>query len=363
MHRLSSAAPDWRHGRFAAQPRRRDVPWRCCSRCSRSAPGVVPRPRRSGCPTSATSRRPGSRRRRNASSASRWSRRSAPRAGTSTTPRSTTTSTSSATGSCPPAPNRSDFEFFAVADPSINAFALPGGFVGVNTGLVLLAQTESELASVLAHEITHVTQRHCTRSLAGQQRSLLYSLAALAVAIAASRSGSSSAGQATSAAIASAQALAIQTQLNYTREHEYEADRIGFQRLMPAGFDPTSMATFMDRLQKSNRFADGNAPSYLRSHPITYERVAEAQARAYGEPYRQVGRLARLPPRARAAAQLHGHRPRRPSRTSARRWPSASSTIRWRRATASSPRCCAPRTSPPRSRSSQRSRTRRRRTR
>ena len=206
--------------------------------------------------------------------------------------------------------DRFDFEFFAVPDPSINAFALPGGFVGVNTGLVLLAQSESELASVLAHEITHVTQRHYTRSLAGQQRSLLYSLAALAVAIAASRSGSSSAGQATSAAVASAQALAIQTQLNYTREHEYEADRIGYQRLVAAGFDPTSMATFMDRLQKSNRFADGNAPSYLRSHPITYERVAEAQARAYGEPYRQVARLARLPPRARAAAQLHGHRPR-----------------------------------------------------
>jgi predicted Zn-dependent protease len=185
--------------------------------------------------------------------------------------------------------DRFDFEFFAVPDPSINAFALPGGFVGVNTGLILLAQSESELASVLAHEITHVTQRHYTRALAGQQRSLLYSLAALAVAIAASRSGSSSAGQATSAAVASAQALAIQTQLNYTREHEYEADRIGYQRLVGAGFDPTSMATFMDRLQKSNRFADGNAPSYLRSHPITYERVAEAQARAYGERYRQVG--------------------------------------------------------------------------
>lgn len=90
-----------------------------------------------------------------------------------------------------------DFEFFAVPDPSINAFALPGGFVGVNTGLVLLAQSESELASVLAHEITHVTQHHYARGLIGQQRSLLYSLAALAVAIAASRSGSSSAGDAT----------------------------------------------------------------------------------------------------------------------------------------------------------------------
>lgn len=185
------------------------------------------------------------------------------------------------------AADRFDFEFFAVPDPGINAFALPGGFVGVHTGLILLAQSESELASVLAHEITHVTQRHYARSLAGQQRSLLYQLAALAVAVAAARSGSSSAGQATSAALASAQALAIQTQLNYTREHEYEADRVGYQRLVAAGFDPNGMATLMARLQRSSRFSDSNAPSYLRSHPITYERIAEAQARAHGEPYRQ----------------------------------------------------------------------------
>jgi beta-barrel assembly-enhancing protease len=113
-------------------------------------------------------------------------------------------------------------------------------------------------------------------------------LAGLAVAIAASRSSSSSAGQATSAAIASGQALAIQSQINFTRENEYEADRIGFQRLDAAGFDVYAMATMMDRLQKSSRFADGNAPSYLRSHPVTHERVAEAQSRAYGKPYRQV---------------------------------------------------------------------------
>jgi predicted Zn-dependent protease len=183
---------------------------------------------------------------------------------------------------------RQDFEFFAVPDPTINAFALPGGYIGVNTGLILLAQTESELASVLAHEITHVTQRHMARSLVGQQRSLLYSLAALALALAASRSNSVSSGQVVTAGIASAQALAIQSQINYTREHEFEADRIGFQRLDAAGFDDTAMATFMERLQRANRFADGSAPSYLRTHPITHERVAEAQARAFGKPYRQV---------------------------------------------------------------------------
>jgi predicted Zn-dependent protease len=183
---------------------------------------------------------------------------------------------------------RQDFEFFAVPDPSINAFALPGGYIGVNTGLILLTQSESELASVLAHEITHVTQRHLTRMASGQKDALLLSLAALAVAVAASQSGSSSSGQVIGAAITSAQALAIQSQINYTREHEYEADRIGFQRLRAAGFDVTAAAVFMTRLQRSSRFADGNMPSYLRTHPITTERVAEAQARAESVPYRQV---------------------------------------------------------------------------
>jgi predicted Zn-dependent protease len=181
-----------------------------------------------------------------------------------------------------------DFEFFAVADPSINAFALPGGFVGVNTGTILLAQTESELAAVLAHEISHVTQHHMTRMAAKSQRSMLLSLAALALAIASTRSKSSSSGDMTQAAIASAQALAIQGQINFTRENEYEADRIGFQRLEVAGYDVTAMATFMKRLQKAGTFADGTAPSYLRTHPVTYERIAEAEARAASVPYRQV---------------------------------------------------------------------------
>ncbi len=180
---------------------------------------------------------------------------------------------------------RLDFEFFAVPDPVVNAFALPGGFVGVNVGLILLTQTESELAAVLAHEISHVTQHHMVRSLAGQQRSMLLSLAALAVAIAAARTGN---GQAATAAAAGAQAMGIQSQLNFTRENEYEADRIGFQRLDAAGFDVTAMATFMERLQKASRFTDSNAPSYLRDHPVTSERIAEAQARAQDKPYRQV---------------------------------------------------------------------------
>ena len=183
---------------------------------------------------------------------------------------------------------KQDFVFFAVPDNQINAFALPGGFVGVNTGLILLAQNESELASVLAHEISHVTQRHITRMLANQQTSMLLSLAGLAAAILASRAGGNTSSQTVPAVIAGTQAMAAQNQLSFTRENEYEADRIGFARLVAAGFDPGAMGAFFDRLQRASRFVESNAPSYLRTHPITYERVAEAKTRAEQLPYRQV---------------------------------------------------------------------------
>src|SRR6202171_5896771 len=181
-----------------------------------------------------------------------------------------------------------DFEFFAGGDPSINAFALPGGFIGVNTGLILLCQSESELASVLAHEISHVTQHHIARSVSKQKDAMLATLAVLAAAVVAARSSSSNSGQMTQAAIASAQGIAMQMQINFTRQNEQEADRIGFQRLDAAGFDVTGMATLMERLQRSTRFVEGNTPSYLRDHPVTYERIADAQARAQGKPFRQV---------------------------------------------------------------------------
>jgi beta-barrel assembly-enhancing protease len=181
-----------------------------------------------------------------------------------------------------------DFEFFAIGDSAINAFALPGGFVGVNTGLILLAQSESELASVLGHEITHVTQHHIARSIDAQRDALLGSLAALAAAVLASRSHSSSSGEMTSAAIASAQGIAIQSQINFTRQNEEEADRLGFERTYAAGFDPTAMATFFQRLQKASSWFEGNSPSYLHDHPETYQRIAEAQSRAFTKPFRQV---------------------------------------------------------------------------
>ncbi|MDB5927576.1 MAG: peptidase Ste24p [Betaproteobacteria bacterium] len=181
--------------------------------------------------------------------------------------------------------SRQDFEFFLINERSINAFALPGGFVGVHTGLILAAQSESELASVIAHEIAHVTQRHIARIIAQQKQSAVMSLAALAVAILAARSSPDVA----SAATAFGQAGAIQNLLNFTRDHEREADRVGLQILEGAGYDPRSMAMFFERLQRATRIYDiGGAPSYLRTHPVTYERIADIQNRLERLPYRQI---------------------------------------------------------------------------
>jgi predicted Zn-dependent protease len=168
------------------------------------------------------------------------------------------------------------FIFFAVRDSSINAFALPGGYIGVHTGLIAAARTESELAGVLAHEIAHVSQNHIARIVDAQKNSTLTTLAALAIAILAARSDQ---GQVSQAAIATAQALSIQNQLDYTREHEREADRVGLQTLSNAGYDPTGMATFFERLQAQGRIAESKAPAYLRTHPLTYERIADIENR------------------------------------------------------------------------------------
>lgn len=176
------------------------------------------------------------------------------------------------------------FEFFVVKDATLNAFALPGGFIGVHTGLILSAQSESELASVLSHEIAHVTQHHLARMIAGTQKNTITSLAALAVAILASRSNP----QVANAAIATVQATSIQSQLDYTREHEREADRIGLQTLERSGFDPRAMESFFERLQKYGRLYENNAPVYLRTHPLTTERIADVQNRVESLPYRQV---------------------------------------------------------------------------
>lgn len=176
------------------------------------------------------------------------------------------------------------FEFFVLDDYNINAFALPGGFIGVNTGLLLTSQSESELASVLGHEIAHVTQHHLARMIAGTRNDSLASMAAMAIAILAARGNS----QASQAAIASTQAHAIQNKLDYTRRHEQEADRIGFDLLLKSGFNVHAMPEFLNRMQTATRLLEGNMPGYLRTHPITSERIADIENRAQKQPYRLI---------------------------------------------------------------------------
>jgi predicted Zn-dependent protease len=180
--------------------------------------------------------------------------------------------------------NQRDFNFFVIDDPTVNAFALPGGNIGVHTGLLLTAQNESELASVIAHEISHVTQNHIARQVAAQQQAYWPSMAALALALLASRSNPNIAG----AAIASTQAYSLQNQLSYSRDFEREADRLGYETLTRAGFDPHGMSNFFTRLQRASRFYDSNAPAYLRTHPLTSERIADMESRSESAPYHQV---------------------------------------------------------------------------
>lgn len=179
---------------------------------------------------------------------------------------------------------RYDFEFFVIRDPAINAFALPGGFVGVHTGLIASAETESELASVLGHEIGHVAQRHIARMFGQQQQMQTPLMVALAAALLLGRSRPDLA----SGAAAAVQAGAVQSQLNYSRDFEREADRVGLQALGAAGFDPRAMAVFFEKMQRSTRVSDDNSvPGYLRTHPVTFERIADAQNKAAAMPYRQ----------------------------------------------------------------------------
>lgn len=178
---------------------------------------------------------------------------------------------------------KQEFEFFALRDATLNAFAMPGGYIGVHTGLILAAQSESELASVLAHEISHVTQRHLARMVSKQSEGQLAGLAALAVAILAARSNPDAA---IGAALAG-QAAGIQHQLNYSRDFEREADRVGLQLLEKSGYDIRGMGSFFERLQRFGRLYENNAPAYLRTHPLTTERIADMGNRIQQRPYRQ----------------------------------------------------------------------------
>ena len=185
------------------------------------------------------------------------------------------------------ASNSSRIEFFVVQDPAVNAFALPGGFIGVNTGLLATAQTESELAAVLAHEVGHVSQRHVARMMSEQKLTTPAVLGALLLGILVARSGTSSSGDLSQAAIAGAQAAAIQKQLNFSRDAEREADRIGLQSLVNAGFEPQGMPDFLQRLQQASRLYENNMPGYLSTHPLTVERIADIQNRVRQAGYKQ----------------------------------------------------------------------------
>jgi predicted Zn-dependent protease len=169
------------------------------------------------------------------------------------------------------------WELFLVREPSVNAFALPGGHVGVYLGLLAMTTHPDELASVLAHELTHVTQRHIARSIGSSKRVGMVSLAGLLLGVLlAARAGNVDAA---SAAIASGQAAMAQGQLNFSRDMEREADRIGFSMLESAGFATPAMASMFEKLSIANRLNDSGHFPYLRSHPLTTERIAEARSR------------------------------------------------------------------------------------
>lgn len=177
-----------------------------------------------------------------------------------------------------------DFRFFAIADPSINAFAVPGGFIGVHTGLILAAQSEAELASVLAHEVAHITQRHIPRMIAESQQTTLPAMAALLAAIVLAGSGQKGGD----AAIALTTATVAQKGINFTRSAEEEADRIGIGLLANGGFDPRAMPAFFERMQALNRHNETNLPEFLRTHPVTTARITDTRDRAERIRYRQV---------------------------------------------------------------------------
>lgn len=176
------------------------------------------------------------------------------------------------------------FSFFAINDLSINAFAMPGGFIGVHTGLILSAQSESELAGVLAHEISHVTQRHIARQVFQSKKIGIASMVATGLALVAARSNT----QMASAAIASTQAGAISAELAFSRDFEREADRLGFETMRKSGMDVHGMSAFFLRLQQVVRLYENNATAYLRTHPLTGERMSDMQNREQDVGYRQV---------------------------------------------------------------------------
>lgn len=176
------------------------------------------------------------------------------------------------------------FRFFFVESPQINAFAGPAGHIGINTGLMLTTDSESELAAVVAHEITHVTQKHLTRAWHSASSMSMVQTAALIGAVIL---GATVGGDAALAAAMGGQALAQQSQINFTRANEQEADRIGIGILQNTGFEPHAMPGFFSRMAKANRIYGSQLPEYLRTHPVTNSRIADSLGRADQYAYQQ----------------------------------------------------------------------------
>ncbi|HWY96813.1 MAG TPA: M48 family metalloprotease [Steroidobacteraceae bacterium] len=179
------------------------------------------------------------------------------------------------------------FYYFVMKDPVINAFAMPGGFIAINSGLILATNNENELAGVMAHETAHVTQRHLVRGLIDQSHAGLMSTAAMLAAILLGATAGRGSPDAMEGAILATQSAAIQHQINYTRANEFEADRIGIGTMASAGYDPLGMASFFQTLDRNSPDPSRiKAVEFLIDHPLSAERVAEARNRA-----EQIGRI------------------------------------------------------------------------
>lgn len=182
------------------------------------------------------------------------------------------------------APSPYSFFFFPIRDKTLNAFALPGGFIAAHSGLIVAAQSESELAGVIGHEIGHVTQRHIARMLQEGQHSWAATLGSIVLALLAARAGGSSGGDAAMGIVMGTQAAMIQKQLSYSRSAEREADRVGLSSLAAAGFDPRGMESFFERLQQNTRWYESTSTAYISTHPLTGERISDMQNRTRSMP-------------------------------------------------------------------------------
>jgi predicted Zn-dependent protease len=179
------------------------------------------------------------------------------------------------------------FNYFVVRDPVINAFAMPGGFIAINSGLILATRNENQLAGVMAHETAHVTQRHLVRGLIDQSHAGLVATAAMLAAILLGATAGHGSPDAMEGAILATQGAAIQHQINYTRSNEFEADRVGIGTMAAAGYDPLGMASFFQELERNSPDPSRiKAVEFLIDHPLSAERVAEARNRA-----EQIGRV------------------------------------------------------------------------